>query len=270
MGRADKNTVGLIGAGNMGSALLSGLSAAEGIATLCFDVDEEKRRNASKDFGAVETGSSRELVSRSDIVIIAVKPDVVAAVLAEITGVSAEKIIVSIAAGITLQVLRERLGPSPRIFRVMPNTPGLKGHGMTVISTDQRSDEVSIKKVEAVFSTIGRVMVLPEKLMDAVTGLSGSGPAYVYTFIQALSDGGVKMGIPRAQALLLAAQTVMGAAHMVIETGEDPMVLRGKVTSPGGTTIEGVHVLEKSGFTGIVMDAVEAAALKSRKLGEKK
>jgi len=143
------------------------------------------------------------------------------------------------------------------------------GEGMSVLSPNDHVDEQSLLEVEQIFAKIGRVAVLPEKLMDAVTGLSGSGPAYVFTFIQALADGGVKLGIPRDKAVMLAAQTVLGSAKYVLESGEDPSTLRGRVTSPGGTTIEGIHVLERSGFSGIVMDAVEKAAQKSQKLGER-
>ncbi|HDP79678.1 MAG TPA: pyrroline-5-carboxylate reductase [Spirochaetes bacterium] len=260
---------GVIGVGNMGAALVSGL-AHTGARTACFDLDREKLQTAARYPGVVAADSPRDLAGKSDIIVVAVKPDAVAEVLNAIKDASEGKIIISIAAGVNLATLARHLGPSRRIFRAMPNTPALVGESMTVIAPAADIDDGAVETVKAIFASIGKVLVLPEKAMDAVTGLSGSGPAYVFAFIQALTDGGVKMGIPRAQALTLAAQTVLGAARMVLETGDDPALLRGRVTSPGGTTIEGLHVMERSGFSGIVMDAVEAAALKSRRLGEGK
>jgi len=184
-------------------------------------------------------------------------------------NVSGDTIIVSIAAGVTIAAMEQAAGGDKKLIRVMPNTPSVAGEGMSVLSPNKNIDAKALDIVENIFSQIGKVLVLSEELMDSVTGLSGSGPAYVFTFIQALTDGGVKMGIPRDKSLVLAAQTVLGSAKLVLETGEDPISLRGKVTSPGGTTIEGVHILEKKGFSGIVIDAVEAGTLKSRKLGEK-
>jgi pyrroline-5-carboxylate reductase len=268
---AGKKTIGCIGAGNMGGAILSRLAAGVDPSLLrVFDTDAGKTRPLSHGAGIAVSASSEDLARASAVIIIAVKPDAVASVLGSIKGsISSDAIVVSIAAGVTLASMEKILGASAKIVRVMPNTPSLVGEGMSVLSPNGNVDEHSLLEVEHIFSMIGRVLTLPEKLMDAVTGLSGSGPAYVFTFIQALSDGGVKLGIPRDKALLLAAQTVLGAAKYVIETGEDPMYLRGKVTSPGGTTIEGIHVLERSGFAGIVMDAVERAAQKSQRLGEK-
>ncbi len=268
---AGKKTIGCIGAGNMGGAILSRLAAGiDPSLILVYDADADKAKKLSRATGITVAATAEDLARASSIIIVAVKPDTVAAVLGAIKGsIAAGSIIVSIAAGITLAAMERIIGPSAKLVRVMPNTPSLVGEGMSVLSPNANVDGDSLIEVEQIFSKIGRAMVLPEKLMDAVTGLSGSGPAYVFTFIQALSDGGVKLGIPRDKALLLAAQTVMGAAKYVLETGEDPMSLRGKVTSPGGTTIEGIHVLERSGFAGIVMDAVEHAAQKSQRLGEK-
>jgi pyrroline-5-carboxylate reductase len=163
--------------------------------------------------------------------------------------------------------MEKLLGADKKIIRAMPNTPALIGEGMTVLSPNSSLDNESLEAVKEIFQLTGNVLVLPEKHLDAVTGLSGSGPAYVFTFIQALADGGVKMGIPRKEAELLSAQTVLGAAKMVLEGGKGPVELRNSVTSPGGTTIEGLHSLEKGGFSGLVMDAVEAATKRSKNLG---
>lgn len=268
---AGKKTIGCIGAGNMGGAILSRLAAGMDQSLLhVYDTDGARAEQLARKTGITVSASAEDLARASAVIIIAVKPDTVAEVLGTIEGaITSGSIIVSIAAGVTLASMEKILGPSAKIIRIMPNTPSLVGEGMSVLSPNTNVDVKSISEVEQIFSRIGKAMVLPEKLMDAVTGLSGSGPAYVFTFIQALADGGVKLGIPRDKALMLAAQTVMGAAKYVIETGEDPMSLRGKVTSPGGTTIEGIHVLERSGFAGIVMDAVERAAQKSQRLGEK-
>jgi len=255
----------------MGGAILSRLAAAGDPSSLSvYDIAAAKAEALAQGTGINAAKSPEELARASEILIIAVKPDTVAASLDAIKGaIAADCIIVSIAAGISITAMEKIVGPSRKIVRVMPNTPAMVGEGMSVLSPNDSVDENSLIEVERIFSAIGRVLVLPEKLMDAVTGLSGSGPAYVFTFIQALADGGVKLGIPRDKALVLAAQTVMGSARYLLESGEDPMALRGKVTSPGGTTIEGIHVLERSGFSGIVMDAVEKAAQKSQRLGEK-
>jgi pyrroline-5-carboxylate reductase len=269
--KSGKKTIGCFGAGNMGGAILSRLAAGMDPGLLAvYDIDAGKAAAMSRKTGITAPTSSEDLARKSDVIIIAVKPDAVASVLGAVKGVlSSETIIVSIAAGVSIGSIEKILGGSAKIVRVMPNTPAMVGEGMSVLSPNSNIDDDSLLEVEQIFSKIGKVLVLPEKLMDAVTGLSGSGPAYVFTFIQALADGGVKLGIPRDKALVLAAQTVLGSAKYVLESGEDPTALRGKVTSPGGTTIEGIHVLERSGFAGIVMDAVEKAAQKSQRLGEK-
>ncbi|HOT47178.1 MAG TPA: pyrroline-5-carboxylate reductase [Spirochaetota bacterium] len=269
--KAVNKKIGCIGAGNMGGAILSRLAAgADPSAISVYDITPGKADALAHGTGITVAKSPEDCARASDILIVAVKPDAVAAALNSIKGaVAPGAVIVSIAAGVTIAAMEEVLGRSMKIVRVMPNTPAMVGEGMSVLAPNGAVDDNSLLDVERIFSRIGRVLVLPEKLMDAVTGLSGSGPAYVFTFIQALADGGVKLGIPREKALVLAAQTVMGSAKYLLESGEDPMALRGKVTSPGGTTIEGIHVLERSGFSGIVMDAVEKAAQKSQKLGEK-
>jgi pyrroline-5-carboxylate reductase len=266
-----KKTIGCIGAGNMGSAILVRLAKSYDPKFLhAYDVDSHKTDTLLRECSIGIEQSADALADNSAIIIIAVKPESVAAVLESIKKkISPGKIIVSIAAGVKISSIEQILGHSAKIVRVIPNTPVLVGEGMSVLSPSRSVDDDSLLEVEQLFSKIGRVLVLPEKLLDAATGLSGSGPAYVFTFIQALADGGVKLGIPRDKALMLAAQTVLGSAKYVLESSEDPISLRGKVTSPGGTTIEGIYTLERSGFAGIVMEAVEKAALKSQKLGEK-
>ncbi|MCP4133430.1 MAG: pyrroline-5-carboxylate reductase [bacterium] len=270
MSQLKSKTIGCIGMGNMGTAIISGLSAkmpAENL--IIHDIDPNKLDSLSAKYGVVTAESDRSLVTESNIVIIAVKPAVVSSVLMQVKDLVADSIIVSVAAGITIDSIEKVIGSSTRVIRVMPNTPALIDEGMSVLSSNKNIDDKSLSIVEEIFSEIGKVLVLPESMMDAVTGLSGSGPAYAFTFIQAMTDGGVKMGIPRDKAIILAAQTLLGSARLVLDSVEDPIALRGKVTSPGGTTIDGVHILEKAGFSGIVMDAVEAATLKSKKLGEK-
>ncbi|HSV97435.1 MAG TPA: pyrroline-5-carboxylate reductase [Spirochaetota bacterium] len=264
------HTIGIIGAGNMGGAIAAGLSRAPGgVRIRCFDSDAARSEALVRGFGVETASSIGELAGACGIIILAVKPDALQAVLKELKGISPGKLVVSVVAGASTELMEKTLPPAQKVVRVMPNTPAMVGEGMTVLSAGAHADADSMALAEELFLNIGKTMVLPERLMNAVTGLSGSGPAYAFTMIQAMADGGVKTGIPRERAILLAAQTVLGAARMVLETGDDPAVLRGRVASPGGTTIEGLHVMDRAGFSGIVMDAVEAAALKSAKLGEK-
>lgn len=263
----EKLTIGCIGLGNMGSAICTGLAQSlHKYSIMGFDTDSSKVKALSSKIALRTASSIQELSENSDVIIIAVKPNVVEKVAKELSQKPKKTIVISIAAGITLPKLSKWLGDSYRIIRCMPNTPALIGEGMSVLSTVSATEN-DIKIAEAIFSAVGKVMILPEYLMDAVTALSGSGPAYVFTFIQAMADGGVKAGLSRNDALTLAAQTVLGAAKMVLQ-GEEPITLRGKVTSPGGTTIDAIHVLEKNGFSGIIIDAIEAAYIKSKKLGE--
>jgi pyrroline-5-carboxylate reductase len=262
------STIGCIGTGNMGAAIVAGISnkiAPDRI--LCFDTDREKLEHIHEQYKISMSDTPEELLERCQIVILAVKPDVITTVLTTIKKLVSDKLIVSIAAGISINSIEDIIGSDKNIIRVMPNTPALIGEGMTVISPNKKVEAKYIELVKEIFSLLGTVMVLPEKHMDAVTALSGCGPAYGFTLIQAMTDGGVKMGIPRDKALLLSAQTIAGAAKLVLESNEEPIVLRGRVTSPGGSTIDAIHILERAGFSGIVMDAVELATKKSAKLG---
>jgi pyrroline-5-carboxylate reductase len=260
--------VGCIGTGNMGGAIVSGLARViDPAGVICFDEDSRKAQELRVRTGVTAADSAAEVCETSDIVILAVKPDVTGKLIETVKKQLDGKLIISIAAGISIDSIQARFSGPQRIVRVMPNTPALIGEGMSVLSPGGGVDEKSLAVAEQIFAILGRTAVLPEKMMDAVTALSGCGPAYVYTMLQAMADGGVKMGIPRDKALLLAAQTMLGSVKMVLAGGEDPITLRGRVTSPGGSTIDAVHVLERAGFSGIIMDAVETAALKSARLG---
>ena len=263
--------IGFIGSGNMGEAIIAGLSNSINPNNIfVFDIDEKKLIDIKKKYVINICESNNDLSKKSDFIFLSVKPDKIFEVLDEIkSSLNDKKLLVSIAAGINLDSIENTIGSKYKIIRAMPNTPALIGEGMTVISPNKKADDESLNSIEFIFSHIGKVLVLKEELMDTVTGLSGSGPAYVFTFIQAMIDGGVKMGLPRDKARTLTLQTIIGAAKLVEKSGEDPISLRGKVTSPGGTTIEAVHVLEKSGFSGKIMDAIESATNKSRNLGAK-
>ena len=262
-----------LGTGNMAEALLKGL-LRDGTATaeeiVCAEPRPERREEIANLYGVEVTGDNRAAVAAADLILLSVKPQVIDALLTEIApSVDARKLVISIAAGVPISVLSRRLLPGARVIRTMPNTPALVGAGATAISRGPHATDADLAAARSLFEAVGSVVEVPESLLDAVTGLSGSGPAYVFLAIEALADGGVKAGIPRAAALSLAAQTVMGAARLVLETGQHPAVLKDQVTSPGGTTIAGVQALEARGFRAALMEAVEAAARRSRELGEK-
>ena len=262
--------IGFIGAGFMAEALARGILRAD----LCLardvfasDPSEARRKAFSEMIGPNVFAENARVAESAEVLILAVKPHVMLAVAEEIQpALNTAHLIVSIAPGVTLGWLRENLGTG-RVVRVMPNTPALLGAGAAAYCAGPQVSKADKDAVEAIFSAVGICIEVEERHMDAVTGLSGSGPAYVYVAIEALSDGGVKMGLPRAAATRLAAQTVLGAARMVLETNRHPAQLKDQVTTPGGTTIEGLHALEKAGVRRAFMDAVEAAALKSRELG---
>jgi pyrroline-5-carboxylate reductase len=219
--------------------------------------------------GIPAAADNKEVVVASDVLVVAVKPQTVPALLDEIRGVVTERhLVVSIAAGITLKQLADGLSAKRRLVRVMPNTPCLLGASATAFAAGPGARPEDPALVERLFDAVGKAFALPEPLLDAVTGLSGSGPAFVYVMIEALADGGVRMGLARDVALALAAQTVLGSARMVLETGQHPGVLKDAVASPGGTTIAGLHALERGGFRAAVMDAVEAATKRSAELGK--
>jgi pyrroline-5-carboxylate reductase len=219
--------------------------------------------------GVRASSDNKEVVAGSELLILAVKPQAMTALLAEIRPtITAGHLIVSIAAGISLQQLATGLGSERRLIRVMPNTPCLVGASASAYSPGTNATADDIALVDRLLKAVGLAIRLPESLLDAVTGLSGSGPAFVYVMIEALSDGGVRMGLPREVATALAAQTVLGSAKMVLETGSHPSVLKDMVTSPGGTTIAGLHALERGGLRAALIDAVEAATKRSAELGK--
>ncbi len=267
-----KEKIGFIGGGKMGEALCKGIINA-GLSNsgniMVSDVVVERCRLLNQEIGVLTTQKNDEVVSFADVIILAVKPQMMNEVLINLKNdITNRHLVVSIAAGIPIRFIESRLQTGIRIIRVMPNTPCLIGLSATAYAPGKYATIEDGKLVSSLFNAVGKVFQLDEKYLDAVTGLSGSGPAYVYMVIEAMSDGGVKMGLPRDISTALAAQTVMGAAKMVLETGQHPAQLKDAVTSPGGTTIEGISKLEDGGLRSAFINAVEAATLKSKKLGE--
>lgn len=265
-----KKRIAFIGGGQMAEALIGGLLAgglcrAEAI---CATDPVSSRRDRLKSAFGIRVGeSNREAVSWAEVVLLAVKPQILDSVLGEIGSKLAGRLIISIAAGVTIRAIQEKASTAEAVVRAMPNQPALVREGMTALSRGTRVTDDDFQTAREIFEGVGRVVSVEERLMDAVTGLSGSGPAYVFQAIEALADGGVKMGLPRETAELLAAQTVLGAARMVLESGEHPAKLKDRVASPGGTTIAGLHQLEQGGFRATLMGAVEAATKRSQELG---
>ncbi|MHB1127860.1 MAG: pyrroline-5-carboxylate reductase [Bacillota bacterium] len=262
--------IGFLGAGAMAEALIKGILHAGLVeAGLIYASDPNHSRLAwiIEQYGVRPCSSNAELVVETDVVVLAVKPQMVREALVPVQGAFRQgQVIISIAAGITLADLHAMLPPGFPVVRVMPNTPCLVGEGVSALSMGEHVSEEHRNIAESILGAVGKTIVLSERYLDAVTGLSGSGPAYVYLFIEALSDAGVRVGLNRETALFLAAQTVFGAAKMVLETGQHPAVLRDMVTSPGGTTIAAVHALEDGGIRAALMNAVVAARDRSIQL----
>ncbi len=256
----------------MAEALLNGVlkgGVADKARLFASDPDPERREVFARRIGDNVLEENAELARRCDVIVVSVKPHVVPPVAQEVRErLNSGKLLVSIAAGVTLDTLRRLFGID-RTIRVMPNTPALVGAGAAAYCTGEGASAEDAELAAELLSAVGLCVRVEEKHMDAVTGLSGSGPAYLYMAIEALSDGGVRMGLGRQVATRLAAQTVLGAAKMVLETGAHPGELKDQVTTPGGTTIEAVRVLEAAGLRGAFMDAVAAAAERSRRLAEK-
>jgi pyrroline-5-carboxylate reductase len=269
---SSKLTIGFLGAGKMATALAKGFIRAKLVTAqeiIASDPSEAARAAFAEATGAKTTASNTEVAQFAGVLILAVKPDQTAGVLAEIRDkCTPAHLLVSIAAGVPIAKLEGGLGAGARVIRVMPNTPALVGAGASGFALGKNATAADGELAKNLLSAVGIAFPVKESLLDAVTGLSGSGPAYVYQFIEALSDGGVASGLPRDAATKLAAQTVLGAAKMVLETGLHPGALKDQVTSPGGTTIEGLHELEKGKLRGTVMSAVRAATEKSKKLGQ--
>ena len=265
-------TVGFIGCGKMATALAQGFVRAKLVAPaqlIGSDVSEASRANFSRATGAVTTANNREVLQAAEVVVLSVKPDQVQGVIGEIRdAVTPAHLLLSIAAGVTLARLEQALPEGTRVVRVMPNTPALVGASATAYAPGRAARTEDCQLVHRLFVAVGIADQVKEPLLDAVTGLSGSGPAYVFLVLEALSDGGVAAGLPREVATRLAAQTLFGSAQLVLETGQHPAALREMVTSPGGTTVEGLHELEKGGVRAALISAVRAAADKSRRLGQ--
>lgn len=265
--------IGFIGCGNMAQAIMSGIISSKLISAenvIASNRSKEKLDVFAEKFNIKKGESNTDVAKFGDIVFLAVKPDKFDVVIDEIKeSINEEKIIVSIAAGITIDFLEKKLGKNKKIVRVMPNTPAVVMEAMTAISFNLNVDLKEKNEIIQVFESFGKAEVIEEKLMDAIPGVSGSSPAYVYMFIEALADGGVLTGIPRDKAYKFAAQAVLGAAKMVLETGEHPGSLKDNVCSPGGTTIESVYSLEKNNFRGAVIEAVEKCYEKTSAMSKK-
>jgi pyrroline-5-carboxylate reductase len=269
---AERLTLGFLGAGKMATALARGVNRAGLVTTkqiLAADPSPAARTAFKKATGASTTASNLDVLEFASVLILAVKPDYAGSVLGEVRDTfTGNHLLISIVAGLPLAKMESALGADARLVRVMPNTPALLGCSASGYALGKAARAEDGRLAQKLLSAIGVAFQLKESLLDAVTGLSGSGPAYVYLFIEALSDGGVAAGLPRDVATQLAAQTVLGGARMVLETGLHPGALKDMVTSPGGTTIEGLHELEKAKFRGGVISAVRAATEKSKKLGQ--
>lgn len=264
--------IGFVGGGKMAEALVKGILKAELVSAGQIHVaDPEKRRRQlfADTYGVAVHADGKEVAAVCRIIVLAVKPQVMGPVLDALApSITSAHLLISIAAGVPLCFLEDRLAATGcRCIRVMPNTPALVLEGASVISGGKGVERSDLDTALALFNAVGVAMVMEERHLDAVTGLSGSGPAYVFTFLEALVDAGVLVGLGRADAEKLALRTVIGAARLMEETGEHPAVLRAMVTSPGGTTIAGLQQMARGGFSGIVMDTVQAATNRSKELG---
>ena len=269
--RIGSTKLAAIGAGQMAEALIGGLLEARALEVAdlwATDPMAERRELMKRRFGIKVGTDNKEAAGWADVVLLAVKPQSLDGVVDELAPVLAGRLVISIAAGVPLKRIADRLSGNTRLIRAMPNAPAMVRQGMSVLAIGPGASEEDRQLGQALFEAVGRVSVVEERLMQAVTGLSGSGPAYGYMIIEAMADGGVKMGLPRQVAQLLAAQTLEGAARMVLETGEHPARLKDCVASPGGTTIAGLHELEQGGLRATLIAAVEAATRRSEELGK--
>jgi pyrroline-5-carboxylate reductase len=266
-----ERTIGFLGAGNMAEALLRGLlrGHADAGRILASGPRAERMKDLSDRYGIETTRDNVALVERAEIVVLAVKPQIMRRVLDQVADrLRPDALLVSIAAGIPVAAIESRLRPGTRVVRAMPNTPALVDAGATAIAAGGHATPDDLEAARAIFDAVGVTVVLDEGQLDAVTGLSGSGPAYIFLILEALSDAGVKVGLSRRTSTLLAAQTMLGSAKLLLETGEHPGQLKDMVTSPGGTAITGLHTLEHGGLRTTLMDAVEAATKRSHELGQ--
>ena len=262
--------LGIVGCGKMGSALVKGAiekNAIDGQKVIVIDLIPELAEKLSEDIGATIAKSNDELINNSDAILLCVKPQDMISLTNSFTKERNSKLFISIAAGVKISSLEESLKKEDRVIRVMPNTPAMIGHGASAQSRGKNATESDSKFVNKVLTAVGVAIEVPEKQLDAVTGLSGSGPAYIYTVIEALADGGVLVGLPKDKSLMLAAKTVIGAAEMVLNSSEHPAKLRDQVASPGGTTIAGLAALESGKLRSTLIEAVKVATKRSEELG---
>ena len=265
-------TIAFLGAGNMAEALIKGLlraGTARPESLIATGRRLERLETLQRTYGVRITQDNLAAVREADVVVLSVKPQALDKVLVQVApAVDPRKLVISVAAGVPIAAMERRLGAGARIIRTMPNTPSLVGAGACALSPGEHASEEDLAIATRIFQSVGTTTVLDENLLDAVTGLSGSGPAYIFLIIEALSDAGVKVGLPRYTALKLAAQTVLGSAQLLIETNAHPGQLKDQVTSPGGTAIAGLHTLEAGGLRTTLINAVEAATRRAKELGE--
>lgn len=262
--------IGIIGCGNMGGALVKGIiksGQVDAQSILVLDQEHKKAEALSKKYGVIARVRLNDILKFADYIILAVKPDIVSEVLKKMEKDELKDVtIISIAAGVTIESIEKVLDCECKVARVMPNTPALISEGMSAVCFNKNINDKEMKAIKKIFECIGKVVEIQEKHMNAVTALSGSGPAYVFMFIEAMADAGVRMGLKRDAAYQLAAQTVSGSAKMILETGKHPGELKDMVCSPAGTTIEAVYQLEKRGFRGTVMKAIGEAFEKAEEM----
>lgn len=268
-----EKTIGFIGTGNMGEALISGLlgnGSTRPEQIICTDANPVKLEAMGTKYGVRTLADNIAAARAADIVIYAVKPQILAKVLRETADcLDMSKLVISIAAGVPLAAIESCLEKKLRLIRVMPNICAFVGESASAVAGGDNASREDVKTAMAIFDAVGKTVFIGENyLMDAITGLSGSGPAYIFMIIDAMADAGVKMGLARQDALFLSAQTVLGAAKLLLESKEHPGQLKDRVTSPGGTAIAGIHTLEKGGLRTTLINAVEAATARSKELGE--
>lgn len=268
-----EKTIGFIGCGNMAAAMIGGIIKSKLVTSdkiIGSNPSTEKLEQLKKKYNISASSDNKEVAALSDILVLSVKPNMYAVVIEEIkNSIKDEVIIVTIAAGVDIAVTEKYFGKKVKVVRVMPNTPALVGEGMSAICSNGRVCKEELKIVFDIFNSFGKAEIIDEKLMPAVTAISGSSPAYVYMFIEAMADGGVLAGLPRDKAYKMAAQAVLGSAKMVLESGKNPAALKDEVCSPAGTTIEAVYTLEKNNFRGAVISAVESCTEKAIRMSKK-
>lgn len=265
--------IGFIGCGNMGEALVSGLvlsKAAKPENIICSDIFPETRNAVQEKYGVLTTADNIEVCEKSEIIIYATKPQILGSVLKETApALDKSKLVISIAAGVPLAAIAAGLQKELRLIRSMPNICAFVKESATAVCAGEFVQEGDVEMARAVFDSVGKTVFIQENvLMDAFTGLSGSGPAYIFTIVDAMADAGVKMGLSRKDSLFLSTQTVLGAAQLLLESGEHPGQLKDRVASPGGTAIAGIHTLEQGGLRTTLINAVESATKRSKELGD--